>query len=116
MHILGAVEHESSRLSPRPCKHFDLICGVGSGGLVAILLGCLEMRCDEAMRAYVRLGQLAFEEQMLGGKAVVLPRGRDRPGFRAELEQLTAKHCGNKDGVMESVPKSSNACRVSTTD
>ena len=28
---------------PRPCDVFDLICGTGTGGLVALMLGRLEM-------------------------------------------------------------------------
>jgi patatin-like phospholipase/acyl hydrolase len=28
---------------PRPCDVFDLICGTGTGGLIALMLGRLEM-------------------------------------------------------------------------
>jgi patatin-like phospholipase/acyl hydrolase len=29
--------------NPRPCDHFDLICGTSTGGLIAIMLGRLGM-------------------------------------------------------------------------
>ena len=28
---------------PKPCEHFDLIAGTGTGGLIAIMLGRLRM-------------------------------------------------------------------------
>ncbi|KAF8550170.1 FabD/lysophospholipase-like protein [Imleria badia] len=46
----------------RPCDVFDLICGTAAGGLIAILLGRLEMTCDEAIRAYDFLEVAIFDE------------------------------------------------------
>jgi hypothetical protein len=112
-HLLSAVEHGISDLSPRPCEHFDLICGVGSGGLVAILFGCLGMRCDEAMEAYLRLGRLSFREEILDGRVVLSPREPSRLAVRAELERLTEQYCGSKNAIMERDLKSGAACRVS---
>lgn len=113
IHLLGTVNHGKSEDSPRPCDHFDLICGVGSGGLVAILFGILEMRCDEAMDVYVRLGRLAFEEREIDGKIHIAPRGRDRTAFRKELERLVAERFGAKDAIMKSATGLSS-CRVSS--
>jgi patatin-like phospholipase/acyl hydrolase len=31
------------RSNPRPCDVFDMICGTSTGGLIAIMLGRLEM-------------------------------------------------------------------------
>jgi hypothetical protein len=111
-HLLGTVNYGKSDASPRPCEHFDLICGVGSGGLVAILFGVLEMRCDEAMDAYVHLGRLAFEEEEVDGKVLIAPRGSDRHEFRKELERLVEKHLGEKGAIMNSA-RSRTSCRVS---
>jgi patatin-like phospholipase/acyl hydrolase len=38
------VSNEPERMPPlRPCDVFDLICGTSTGGLIAIMLGRLEM-------------------------------------------------------------------------
>jgi patatin-like phospholipase/acyl hydrolase len=29
-------------MNPRPCDYFDLICGTGTGGILAIMLGRLQ--------------------------------------------------------------------------
>jgi len=33
------------RSIPRPCDVFDMICGTSTGGLIAVMLGRLEMVC-----------------------------------------------------------------------
>lgn len=113
-HLLAAAaERETSEHSPRPCEHFDLICGVGSGGLVAILFGRLGMRCDEALEAYESLGRLSFQEEELDRRLVVSPREPTRLSMRAELERLTQLHCGTKDAMMKPDAGSKRVCRVS---
>lgn len=42
-----------------PHKHFDLICGTSSGGLIAILLGRLRLDLDEATSTYLNLMKLS---------------------------------------------------------
>ncbi|CAE6479066.1 unnamed protein product [Rhizoctonia solani] len=43
-----------------PYEHFDMICGTGTGGLSAIMLGRLRMPIDEAIQAYAKLTRAAF--------------------------------------------------------
>ena len=39
-----AVDYSNvPKMTPRPCDLFDLICGTSTGGLIALLLGRLEM-------------------------------------------------------------------------
>ena len=46
---------------PKPCDHFDLIAGTGTGGLIAIMLGRLRMDIDTCKDVYVRMTKRVFE-------------------------------------------------------
>jgi hypothetical protein len=46
---------------PKPCDHFDLIVGTGTGGLIAIMLGRLRMDVDTCKDVYVRMTKRVFE-------------------------------------------------------
>ncbi|KAF2151177.1 FabD/lysophospholipase-like protein [Myriangium duriaei CBS 260.36] len=46
---------------PRPCDHFDLIVGTGTGGLIAIMLGRLRLDIDTCKDVYVRMTRKVFE-------------------------------------------------------
>ena len=46
---------------PKPCDHFDLIAGAGTGGLIAIMLGRLRLDLDTCKELYVRMTRRVFE-------------------------------------------------------
>ena len=46
---------------PKPCDHFDLIGGTGTGGLIAIMLGRLRMDLETCKSVYVRVTRHVFE-------------------------------------------------------
>ncbi|PTB62084.1 FabD/lysophospholipase-like protein [Trichoderma citrinoviride] len=46
---------------PKPCDHFDLIVGTGTGGLIAIMLGRLRLDLETCKELYVRLTKMVFE-------------------------------------------------------
>jgi len=58
----------------QPCEIFDLIGGTSTGGLIAIMLGRLQMDVDTCITAYTELMKSIFEEKSswlpftLGGK------------------------------------------------
>ena len=59
-----------------PCNQFDLICGTGTGGLIALMLGRLRMSVDECIEAYIKLSKEIFDDKKsflevrrLGGSA-----------------------------------------------
>jgi patatin-like phospholipase/acyl hydrolase len=45
---------------PKPCEVFDLIVGTSTGGLMALLLGRLELSAKQALDAYLDLGVKVF--------------------------------------------------------
>ncbi|KAF2795320.1 FabD/lysophospholipase-like protein [Melanomma pulvis-pyrius CBS 109.77] len=46
---------------PKPCDHFDLIAGTGTGGLIAIMLGRLRLDLDTCKDVYIRMTKRVFE-------------------------------------------------------
>jgi hypothetical protein len=46
---------------PKPCDHFDLIGGTGTGGLIAIMLGRLRLDIETCKEVYVRMTRRVFE-------------------------------------------------------
>ncbi|KAF3034823.1 hypothetical protein E8E11_000639 [Didymella keratinophila] len=45
---------------PKPCEYFDMMGGTSTGGLIAIMLGRLEMSIAECREAYATLSRKAF--------------------------------------------------------
>lgn len=46
---------------PKPCDHFDLIVGTGTGGLIALMLGRLRLDLETSKEVYVRMTKRVFE-------------------------------------------------------
>jgi hypothetical protein len=46
---------------PKPCEHFDLIVGTGTGGLIALMLGRLRLDVETCKEVYVRMTRRVFE-------------------------------------------------------
>lgn len=57
MHGEAPKRHEI----PKPCDHFDLIVGTGTGGLIAIMLGRLRLDLETCKDVYVRMTRRVFE-------------------------------------------------------
>lgn len=44
------------RWVPRPCEIFDIICGTSTGGLIALMLGKLQMVCCLGNKSLILIG------------------------------------------------------------
>ncbi|RDL38651.1 uncharacterized protein BP5553_02991 [Venustampulla echinocandica] len=51
---------------PKPCEVFDMIGGTSTGGLIAIMLGSLEMSVDECIKAYKNMTHRIFQRSLRG--------------------------------------------------
>jgi hypothetical protein len=47
--------------TPKPCDHFDIICGTGTGGLIAIMLGRLRLDLETCEKVYSEMTRKVFE-------------------------------------------------------
>ncbi|KAG9513283.1 phospholipase, patatin family protein, partial [Aureobasidium melanogenum] len=57
---MNAVDSENP---PKPCDYFDIIGGTSTGGLIAIMLGRLEMSINECIDAYKTLSGDVFHKK-----------------------------------------------------
>ncbi|KAF1350209.1 acyl transferase/acyl hydrolase/lysophospholipase [Delphinella strobiligena] len=82
----------------RPCKVFDVICGTSTGGLIAILLGCLKLTVKQAIEEYESLA-----EEVFGNPKFKVP-GREAKysvkTFERVIRRLIAKYSGDEDVAM----------------
>ncbi|THZ57772.1 hypothetical protein D6C86_06890 [Aureobasidium pullulans] len=85
-------------LSPvKPCEIFDLIGGTSTGGLIAIMLGRLEMDVDECIEEYVELMATVF-----GARARRIPiswRGKIKPRFDSKNLENAVKQVLIRKGM-----------------
>ncbi|KAK6536357.1 hypothetical protein TWF281_000596 [Arthrobotrys megalospora] len=92
--------------NPRPCDYFDMISGTSTGGIVAVMLGRLQMSIDECIQAYREMAKEIFGIDKLGQ---LVRFGATKARFDAEvLERVIKKYAGNK-GMVNYYP---NACKV----
>jgi hypothetical protein len=61
--VFSEVEGRAPRRDeiPKPCDHFDLIAGTGTGGLIAIMLGRLRLDLETCKEVYIRMTRKVFE-------------------------------------------------------
>lgn len=65
----------------KPCEVFDLIGGTSTGGLIAIMLGRLEMDVDECIAAYTELMKAIFVKA--SSQLPITWKGKVKPRFNS---------------------------------
>jgi hypothetical protein len=88
---------------PAPCQVFDMICGTGTGGLIAILLGRFGLSCVEAIKVYKELGLGMFGDADSGkiwGNIVTRERFPSKQ-FEEKLAEVVERYTGAKDSLMK---------------
>ena len=106
--------HSRNTTNPsRPCEVFDLICGTATGGLIAILLGRLEMTCDEAIQAYDDLESKIFDATPTIQHILARNDPFDTSRFQTRLEEIIKERAGNQSALMYEVSgQTTRRCRV----
>ncbi|KAJ5286961.1 hypothetical protein N7478_002647 [Penicillium angulare] len=98
---------------PKPCDHFDLIVGTGTGGLIALMLGRLRLDLETSKEVYVRMTRKVFEtDKTIAG----IPYRSTL--FKASKLEEAIRECVREHTVFEAegndLPSNSNA-RASIT-
>ncbi|KAG6810452.1 hypothetical protein H0H92_011801 [Tricholoma furcatifolium] len=65
MNRLKTVANED--FAPKPCDYFDVIGGVGTGGVIALMLGRLQMPVDVAIDKYVEFSKKVYSDMKMFG-------------------------------------------------
>ncbi|KAH8824212.1 acyl transferase/acyl hydrolase/lysophospholipase [Flagelloscypha sp. PMI_526] len=75
---------------PKVSDYFDMICGSGFGGLLAIMCGILHMTGDQLVQEFIRLCKILFS-----GKLQTIAERTDR--FENEIRKLVANYCSGEE-------------------
>ncbi|KAF1960382.1 phospholipase [Byssothecium circinans] len=89
MNRLNYMREEHGLRERKPCEIFDLIGGTSTGGLIAIMLGRLEMTVEECIDAYTRLMKQIFEKKE--NRSIVSMLGVVKPRFSSETLENAIK-------------------------
>lgn len=106
--LMATVDPESP---PKPCDYFDMIGGTSTGGLIAIMLGRLQMTVDECIDAYTFLSNKVFEKKShrvtIKGKI----QGRfDTAKLEQEVKKILTDRGFNQDTLLKD--SSDAPCKV----
>ena len=97
---------------PRPCDHFDLIAGTGTGGLIAIMLGRLRLDLDTCKDLYVRMTRRVFEtDKRFAGipfKSTMYKASKLEEVIRECVREHTVSEREGNDTLANATPMSSD--------
>ncbi|KAI1358173.1 hypothetical protein F5Y08DRAFT_351165 [Xylaria arbuscula] len=103
-HLMQLVDYDNP---PKPCDYFDLIGGTSTGGLIAIMLGRLQMGVDECIRKYLDVSSAAFQPKR--SRANIPARAKDlfkaqgayqEQSLEAEFKKAALEFEGNEDAKL----------------
>jgi predicted acylesterase/phospholipase RssA len=97
---------------PKPCDYFDMIGGTSTGGLIAIMLGRLEMSVEECMTEYQQISSSVFTKvrHRLNWRGEV--QGRfDHEVLAEKVREILVKK-GFGEELLKDPPLSDSSCRT----
>ncbi|KAL0930568.1 ankyrin repeat protein [Colletotrichum truncatum] len=105
----------------QPWQVFDLIGGTSTGGIIALMLGCLRMSVDECYEVYLKLAKTIFKPKRW--KCDVFNRGLDLISAKerydsAKMEELVMQIIKERTGSRNSMlqdPQRASSCKVFVT-
>lgn len=106
---------------PRPCDHFDLIVGTGTGGLIALMLGRLRLSIETCKDVYVRMTKRVFEtDKTIAGipyRSTLFKASKLEDAIRECVREHTVySDEGNDEDGSDFRPDSPNTTTTSSTN
>lgn len=87
---------------PKPCDHFDLIVGTGTGGLIAIMLGRLRLDLETCKELYVRMTRMVFQtDKTIAGipyRSTLFKASKLEDAIRQAVREHTVNDSEGNDG------------------
>ena len=106
--LMATIDPESP---PKPCDCFDMIAGTSTGGLIAIMLGRLQMTVDECINAYASLSSKVFQQKARRVKLNGKFQGRfDSAELELAVKQIILDRGLNEDTLLKDSPDA--PCKV----
>lgn len=99
--LKAALKSTTGGGNEKPCDQFDLITGVGSGGLVALLLGRLRLGLDDAIDIYKSIASECFLGKFRVNKSVVRTTGGGSLGKKSRWSKLFLGNGGGGEGLLD---------------
>lgn len=102
---------------PKPCQHFDLIVGTGTGGLIALMLGRLRLDLETCKELYVRLTRMVFEtDKTIAGipyRSTLFKASRLEDAIRQCVREHTVHDKEGNDAASDDEPELGSPLRLS---
>ena len=104
---------------PKPCDHFDLIAGTGTGGLIAIMLGRLRLDLETCKDVYIRMTRRVFEtDKTIAGipyRSTLFKASNLEDAIRACVREHTVYESEGNDGTVTPTRRDNQLVSPSTT-
>ncbi|KAF4504104.1 hypothetical protein G6O67_008717 [Ophiocordyceps sinensis] len=101
---------------PKPCEHFDLIVGTGTGGLIALMLGRLRLDLETCKELYVRLTRMVFEtDKTIAGipyRSTLFKASRLEDAIKQCVREHTIHEKEGNDAVCDDEPELGSPLRL----
>ena len=104
------MESINSKSPPKPCDYFDMIGGTSTGGLIALMLGRMQLTVDECIVAYKELLPGIFTKihhriKLQNGET----QGRfDSKALEEGVRKLLVTYSRNEDSLLKDPPEISS--------
>ncbi|KAH8814663.1 hypothetical protein DL96DRAFT_419947 [Flagelloscypha sp. PMI_526] len=100
----SAAESEVPRPAPRVADYFDMVCGSGFGGVLAIMVGILGMTGKELLDEFTALSRAVFS----GGSSL----GERTARLELEIKRMVKKYSPDEQGENRKMISDPSPCKV----
>ncbi|KAF2150345.1 FabD/lysophospholipase-like protein, partial [Myriangium duriaei CBS 260.36] len=108
--LMEFIDHDNP---PKPCKVFDMIGGTSTGGLIAVMLGRLDMTVDECIEQYRTLQNNVFHEMNKIERSSSTQGRYDHVALEEAVKVLLRSRGRHENELLKNLDE--NGCKVFVT-